>query len=331
MGGGEEEFDVLDAKGRPTGRAKARSAVHRDGDWHAAVHVWVLLQCPCAGRAPPSAGAERLSDFAPAALLERALRGGGGGGKGGRGGFSGRCSACGRDWELLLQRRALHKESWPGMWDISAAGHVEAGGSALTTAQRELWEELGLRFPRDAFQPLFTHRQRFRGEFHGKSFVNNEFNHVFLVSVVSTEANKTPIPREALRLQEAEVAEVRSFPVAEIRERLLRRDPEYMTYLEGLSGESAGYDRLFQIVSRRLRLLSDGLTCPGLLREGQVRGAGGVLLPLRFYIWDYSRVLADTGDFFAFNAQDPPRGKARAPDRTAGEPEHWEKAGAQFA
>ena len=208
---------------------------------------------------------------------------------------------------------------------------MEAGGSALTTAQRELWEELGLRFPREAFQPLFTHRQRFRGEFHGKSFVNNEFNHVFLVSVVSTEANKTPIPREALRLQEAEVAEVRSFPVAEIRERLLRRDPEYMTYLEGLSGESAGYDRLFQIVSRRLRLLSDGLTCPGLLREGQVRGAGGVLLPLRFYIWDYARVLADTGDFFAFNAQDPPRGKARAPDRTAGEPEHWEKAGAQFA
>ena len=86
MGGGEEEFDVLDAEGRPTGRVKARSAVHRDGDWHAAVHVWVLLQCPCAGRAPPPAGAERLSDFTPAALLERALRGGGGTGRGEGGG-----------------------------------------------------------------------------------------------------------------------------------------------------------------------------------------------------------------------------------------------------
>ena len=234
------------------------------------------------------------------------------------GGFSGRCSACGRDWEFLLQRRALHKESWPGMWDISAAGHVEAGGSALATAQRELWEELGLRFPRGAFQPLFTHRQRFRGEFHGKSFVNNEFNQVFLVSVLSTEADEAPIPSGALRLQEAEVAEVRSFPVAELRERLLKRDPEYMTYLDGLSGESAGYDRLFQIVSRRLRLLADGLPCPGLLQEGCVRGTGGALLPLRFHTWTYARILADTGDLFAFNAQDPPRGKARGPDATGG-------------
>lgn len=25
-----------------TGRAKARSTVHRDGDWHRAVHVWIL-------------------------------------------------------------------------------------------------------------------------------------------------------------------------------------------------------------------------------------------------------------------------------------------------
>lgn len=38
----DEPFDVLDAEGRPTGRVKSRREVHRDGDWHAAVHVWIL-------------------------------------------------------------------------------------------------------------------------------------------------------------------------------------------------------------------------------------------------------------------------------------------------
>lgn len=37
----DEQLDVLDGGGRPTGRRKRRGDVHRDGDWHAALHVWV--------------------------------------------------------------------------------------------------------------------------------------------------------------------------------------------------------------------------------------------------------------------------------------------------
>ena len=36
-----ELFDVILADGTPTGRTKARRDVHRDGDWHRAVHVWI--------------------------------------------------------------------------------------------------------------------------------------------------------------------------------------------------------------------------------------------------------------------------------------------------
>ncbi|MDP9469264.1 MAG: NUDIX domain-containing protein [Chloroflexota bacterium] len=36
-----ERFDLVLPNGTPTGRTKARAEVHRDGDWHRAVHVWV--------------------------------------------------------------------------------------------------------------------------------------------------------------------------------------------------------------------------------------------------------------------------------------------------
>ena len=34
-------LDVITANGKPTGRVKPRAEVHRDGDWHRAIHVWV--------------------------------------------------------------------------------------------------------------------------------------------------------------------------------------------------------------------------------------------------------------------------------------------------
>ena len=37
----DEPFDVITADGKPTGRVKPRAEVHRDGDWHRAIHVWV--------------------------------------------------------------------------------------------------------------------------------------------------------------------------------------------------------------------------------------------------------------------------------------------------
>ena len=37
----DEPFDVVCADGTPTGRVKPRAQIHRDGDWHCALHVWV--------------------------------------------------------------------------------------------------------------------------------------------------------------------------------------------------------------------------------------------------------------------------------------------------
>ena len=37
-----ELLEVFDARGQPTGVAKARAAIHLDGDWHVAFHCWIL-------------------------------------------------------------------------------------------------------------------------------------------------------------------------------------------------------------------------------------------------------------------------------------------------
>lgn len=46
--------------------------------------------------------------------------------------------------ELLLQKRSHLKDTCPGLWDSSAAGHLDVGESYAACAVRELEEELGL-------------------------------------------------------------------------------------------------------------------------------------------------------------------------------------------
>ena len=45
---------------------------------------------------------------------------------------------------VALQKRSPNKDTFPGRWDISAAGHIESGDESRPTAVRELAEELGV-------------------------------------------------------------------------------------------------------------------------------------------------------------------------------------------
>lgn len=46
--------------------------------------------------------------------------------------------------EALVQQRSFKKEFGPGIWEVSAGGHVESGETPDGTARKELKEELGI-------------------------------------------------------------------------------------------------------------------------------------------------------------------------------------------
>jgi isopentenyldiphosphate isomerase len=46
--------------------------------------------------------------------------------------------------DLFIQKRSMNKDENPGLWDSSAAGHVDSGEDYLQCALREITEELGI-------------------------------------------------------------------------------------------------------------------------------------------------------------------------------------------
>lgn len=103
-------------------------------------------------------------------------------------------------FQVLLQKRSFGKDSYPGCYDISSAGHIPAGGDYLDSALRELEEELGIRACPEDLQELFLHRGYAESEFHGKPFKNAEVTMVYLYN--------HPVNLSDLKLQKEEVEEV---------------------------------------------------------------------------------------------------------------------------
>jgi len=97
--------------------------------------------------------------------------------------------------KVLLQLRADQKETFPGLWDVSVAGHVHAEETPLDAAQREIKEEIGLDMKPGSLHFLGRSKSEHA---HPGGILDREFHYVYL-----SELN---VPLEALRPQEGEVS-----------------------------------------------------------------------------------------------------------------------------
>ena len=84
--------------------------------------------------------------------------------------------------QVLLQKRSQNKDSFPGKFDTSSAGHIQAGDEPLESALRELHEELGIQATPVQLQFAGTFPISFAKEFHGKLFRDEELAFVYIYS-----------------------------------------------------------------------------------------------------------------------------------------------------
>ena len=89
--------------------------------------------------------------------------------------------------QLLLQKRCREKDSFPGCYDISSAGHIPAGDSFETSALRELREELGVEASEDELIPCGIRSFAWNGTFHGRAFHDRQVSKVFLLKLQTYE------------------------------------------------------------------------------------------------------------------------------------------------
>ena len=170
-----EYLDLLDEYGNPSGKTKERAAVHRDGNLHRTVHIWIARRSQETGRI-----------------------------------------------QILMQKRSDQKDSYPGCYDISAAGHVPAGEGYLAAARRELLEELGIEASESDLEFLFFHKGYAENFFCGSPFRNYEYSAVYLY--------RKPVTAETLLLQKEEVSAVCWMNYGDVLLKVLGDAPEFCVF-----------------------------------------------------------------------------------------------------
>lgn len=101
--------------------------------------------------------------------------------------------------EILLQKRCEAKDSWPGCYDISSAGHIPAGVDFIPSALRELREELGVEATPEELIFCGNRRICSDSDFHGRPFHDRQYSRVFALWR----------DQEEFRLQKEEIDSVR--------------------------------------------------------------------------------------------------------------------------
>ncbi|ARV14738.1 NUDIX hydrolase [Polaribacter sp. SA4-12] len=142
----DELIDILTPEGKSTGKTALKSEAHKNGWFHATVHIWLFTS----------------------------------------------------DEKIVLQKRALTKKVFPGLWDISVAGHVGAGEEILTSAKREVFEEIGLQIEDRDLIKIGT---RIHQVSHANGIQDNEHHHVFIAEL--------KVPLSKLTMQKEEVDDIK--------------------------------------------------------------------------------------------------------------------------
>lgn len=99
---------------------------------------------------------------------------------------------------VLMQRRSHMSWNFPGCWDISSAGHLSGGETALRAARRELQEELGVEVRPGQLQLLkILRRAPWDVSYHQR---HREYDYIYALQLPrTTEFKPNPLEVSGLR------------------------------------------------------------------------------------------------------------------------------------
>ena len=99
--------------------------------------------------------------------------------------------------KTLLQKRCAEKKLYPNTWDIAVGGHISTGEEDLTSAKRELEEELGLNPEELKIEKV----DRITEKLNNNGVISNEYVSIFIVYA--------DIDINSIKLQVEEVSEAK--------------------------------------------------------------------------------------------------------------------------
>lgn len=115
--------------------------------------------------------------------------------------------------EILLAQRGASKIIYPLLWDISVAGHVDAGEAIEHAAIRETQEEIGIEVPESSLVKIGVY-DCFQSYTNG--IKDNEFHHTFIAQI--------DYAIQDFKLDKTEVAAVKFVSIPEFKDLLTNSD-----------------------------------------------------------------------------------------------------------
>lgn len=149
---------------------------------------------------------------------------------------------------VVLQRRAFTKAAFPGLLDLSATGHLEAGESPLD-GLREFEEELGASLEADLLIPIGT---RLLADDNGEG-KNRERVHVFFVLDDRPLGDYRPPPHEVAGLVEVAVTDLLAIlgdPALTVEARSTMAESEPVSRSDLVEGTN-GYWTVLAVMAQR--------------------------------------------------------------------------------
>ncbi|MEW4925383.1 NUDIX domain-containing protein [Algibacter sp. 2305UL17-15] len=107
-----------------------------------------------------------------------------------------------KEKEILLSQRSAKKAICPLLWDVSVAGHIDAGETPKQAAIREGFEEIGITLKEDDLELIgvFNCFQSYEN-----GIIDNEFHNTFIAEL------KVPLSELTLQEEEVEALKLVSF------------------------------------------------------------------------------------------------------------------------